>query len=58
MKNMGNNVLAVNNILKEGLRNISAGTVDYTDGVSNKTSAKKHKTVKSEAQHIGYAVGG
>jgi len=37
------------NILKEGLKNISGGTLDYTDGVSNKTSVKKHKTVKSEA---------
>jgi putative transposase len=40
---------ASRNILKEGLRNKSAGTVDNTDGVSSKTSAKKHKTVKSEA---------
>lgn len=51
-------VNASRNILKEGLRNISAGTVDYTDGVSNKTSAKKHKTVKSEAQPIAFGVGG
>ena len=49
---------ASKNILKEGLRIISAGTADYTDGDSNKTSVKKHKSVKSEAQPIGYAVGG
>ena len=46
------------NILKEGLKNISAGTVEYTDGVSNKTLTTKHKTVKSEAQPIAYGVGG
>ena len=51
-------VNASKNILKEGLKNISAGTVDYTDGDSNKTSVKKHKSVKSEAQPIGSAVGG
>ena len=39
-------VNASKNILKEGLKNISAGTVEYTDGVSNKTSAKKRKTAK------------
>ena len=49
---------ASRNILKEGLKNISAGTVEYTDGGSNKTSVKKHKSVKSEAQPIGSAVGG
>lgn len=37
------------NILKEGLKNISAGTVDYKGGAINKTSAKKHKAVKPEA---------
>lgn len=46
------------NIREEGLKNISAGTVEYTDGDSNKTSVKKHKSVKSEAQPIGSAVGG
>lgn len=51
-------VNASRNILKEGLKNISAGTVEYTDGDSNKTSVKKRKSVKSEAQHIGSAVGG
>ena len=49
---------ASRNILKEGLKIISAGTVDNTDGDSNKTSVKKHKSVKSEAQPIGSAVGG
>ena len=51
-------VNASKNILKEGLRNISAGTVEHTDGESNKTSVKKRKSVKSEAQPIAYGVGG
>ena len=51
-------VNASRNILKEGLKNISAGTVEYTDGDSNKTSVKKRKSVKSEAQPIAYGVGG
>lgn len=46
------------NILKEGLKIISGGTLDNTDGDSNKTSVKKHKSVKSEAQPIAYGVGG
>ena len=46
------------NILKEGLKNISGGTLDYTDGDSSKTSEKKHKSVKSEAQYIASGVGG
>ena len=46
---LNRDVNASKNILKEGLKNISAGTVEYTDGVSNKTSAKKRKTAKSEA---------
>ena len=49
---------ASRNILKEGLKIISAGTVDNTDGDSNKTSVKKHKSVKSEAQPIANGVGG
>ena len=49
---------ASRNILKEGLKNISAGTVEDTDGVPNKTSTKKHKTVKSEAPPIAFGVGG
>ena len=51
-------VNASRNILKEGLKIISGGTLDTTDGDSNKTSVKKHKSVKSEAQPIGSAVGG
>ncbi len=51
-------VNASRNILKEGLKNISAGTVEYTDGDSNKTSVKKHKSMKSEAQPIAFGVGG
>ena len=46
------------NILKEGLKITSGGTLDNADGDSNKTSVKKHKSVKSEAQPIGSAVGG
>jgi putative transposase len=51
-------VNASRNILKEGLKIISSGTGDYTDGDSNKTSVKKHKSVKSEAQPIAFGVGG
>lgn len=51
-------VNASKNILKEGLKIISGGTLDNTDGDSNKTSVKKHKSVKSEAQPISFAVGG
>ena len=55
---MANNINASRNILKEGLKNISAGTVEYTDGDSNKTSVKKHKSMKSEAQPIACGAGG
>jgi len=55
---MANSVNASRNILKEGLKIISGGTLDNTDGDSNKASVKKHKSVKSEAQPIGSAVGG
>jgi putative transposase len=51
-------VNASRNILKEGLKIISGGTLDNTDGDSNKTSVKKHKSVKSEAQSIASDVGG
>ena len=51
-------VNASRNILKEGLKITSGGTLDNADGDSNKTSVKKHKSVKSEAQPIGSAVGG
>jgi len=47
---MTNNVNASVNILKEGLKILnSAGTVENTGGDSNKTSVKKHKSVKAEA---------
>ena len=49
---------AAKNILKEGLKIISSGTGDYTSGAINKTSAKKHKAVKLEAQPIAFGVGG
>ena len=50
---------AAKNILKEGLKILnSAGTVENTGGDSNKTSAKKHKSVKPEAHPISFAVGG
>ena len=42
-------VNASRNILEEGLKNISSGTVEYTDGDPNKASVKKHKSVKSVA---------
>ena len=41
---------AAMNILSEGLRNISAGTVDYTDGEDRRPNILKgHSSVKSEA---------
>ena len=51
-------VNASRNILKEGLRIISGGTLDNTDGDLNETSVKKRKSVKSEAQPIACGVGG
>jgi putative transposase len=36
------------NILKEGLRNLSVGTTDYTDGDSNKTKRKNGKSLRSQ----------
>lgn len=42
-------VNAAKNILAEGLRNISAGTVDHTGGDPNKTSSGKHRSMKPEA---------
>ena len=44
------------NLLREGLKIISAGTVDNTGGDSNKTSFEKHKSVKPEA-HLSLANG-
>ena len=42
-------ILAANNILKEAKRIIGAEHTDNTLRATNKTSAKKHKAVKSEA---------
>ena len=43
-------VNAAINILKLGLNNISAGTVDYTDGEDRRPNLLKgHSSVKSEA---------
>ena len=42
--------LAAINILRFGLNNTSAGTVDYTDGEDRRpTLLKGHSSVKSEA---------
>lgn len=50
---------AAKNILKEGLKILnSAGTVENTGGDSNKTSVKKHKSVKPETYPIAFGVGG
>ena len=50
---------AAKNILKEGLKILnSARTVENTGGDSNKTSVKKHKSVKPEAHPIAFGVGG
>jgi putative transposase len=50
---------AAKNILREGLKILnSAGTVENTGGAINKTSVKKHKAVKPEAQLISFAAGG
>lgn len=50
-------VNASRNILKEGLRNISAGTVEYKGGEEIRPTLLAH-SVKPEAQPIGSAVGG
>ena len=57
IKSMANNVNASRNILKEGLKNISAGTVEYTDG-DGVRSSDTQLSVKSEAQPIASGVGG
>lgn len=50
---------AAKNILQEGLKIIkSAGTADYTGRDRNKTSVKKHKSMKPEVQPISFAMGG
>ena len=49
-KKKENNLFAAINILKLGLNNISAGTVDYTDGEDRRPNLLKgHSSVKSEA---------
>ena len=48
---------AAKNILKEGLKIISSGTGDYTDGDGVRSSDTQLST-KSEAQPISFAVGG
>lgn len=58
IKSMANNVNASRNILKEGLKIISGGTLDNTDGDLNDASVKKRKSVKPEAQPIASGVGG
>ena len=45
------------NILKEGLKIISSGTGDYTDG-DGVRSSDTQLSMKSEAQPISFAVGG
>ncbi len=57
IKSMVNNVNASRNILKEGLKNISAGTVEYTDG-DGVRSSDTQLSMKSEAQPIACGVGG
>jgi putative transposase len=47
---------AAKNIFKEGLKIISSGTGNNTDGDTNKTSVKKRKSVKPEA-HLSLANG-
>ena len=48
MKIMVNNVNASKNILKEGLKNISAGTVDYKGGEEIRPTSLAH-SMKPEA---------
>lgn len=50
MKAKENNLFAAINILKLGLNNILAGTVNYTDGEDRRPNLLKgHSSVKSEA---------
>lgn len=53
---MANSLNAAKNILKEGLKIISGGTLENTGGDSNKTLTTKHKSVKPEA-HLSLANG-
>lgn len=56
IKSMANNINASLNILKEGLKITSGGTLDNADGDSNKTLATKQSSVKPEA-HLSLANG-
>ena len=47
-KEQEKNLNAAKNILDEGLRKISAGTVDYTDGGEVRLACK-HSSMKSES---------
>lgn len=47
---------AAKNILNEGLKIISGGTLDNTGGDLNQTSFEKHRSVKPEA-HLSLANG-
>ena len=48
IKSMANNINASKNILKEGLKNISGGTLDNTGGEEIRTTSLAH-SVKPEA---------
>ena len=54
-KQIDRDLNAAKNILDEGLRNISAGTVDYTDGGGVRL-VRKHAPMKSES-HKSLACG-
>ena len=54
---MANSENASRNILKEGLKIISGGTLDNTDG-DGVRSSDTQLSVKSEAQPIAFGVGG
>ena len=57
IKSMADSVNASRNILKEGLKNISAGTVEYKGGEEIRPTLLAH-SVTYEAQPIAYGVGG
>ena len=57
IKSMVNNLNAAKNILKEGLKIMSSGTGDYTDG-DGVRSSNTQLSAKSEAQPIAFGVGG
>ena len=55
-KSMANSENAAKNILKEGLKIISSGTGDYTDG-DGVRSSNTQLSAKSEAHPIAFGVG-